>query len=410
MSLPVRPTMEDSYLSKKGDDPRNRWKRGLTQNFRAGNPKRHLPNCQSRAGCFINATPSRRPEAVRWAPLVGRPADYLPSGTVGQWLPAPCNGGPNQRAATLEPTTRLRRRLGPRAGIPKRLHPNCHSSQRGTLEPAWALHTREGAQRPQCVKGRGPKDPGVAALHLAQSLGHARVKARGVIGRIGGMPRYAGWLQAQGVGVCCTMTVSISIPTIVICKVETGQIDVALKYITASVEDRSWGLADLLHCSMITILWCICYQLGSFDDGVVRFLTCCCARGFQISSMLVSKLAFSIVLQHFPAIGDTWISSRVRSSPGRWKNPRGELIKHLCRWTSGMNRLISSCRPWPYPAWTFWAYGQVTVFIVSSFVTEPAVQFSTWDVRPRGVRTCLVSVNCFCWEMTSRFSRDHYAS
>ena len=26
--------------------------------------------------------------------LVGRPADYLPWGTVGQWLPAPCNGGP----------------------------------------------------------------------------------------------------------------------------------------------------------------------------------------------------------------------------------------------------------------------------------------------------------------------------
>ena len=82
---------------------------------------------QSRAGCFINATPSRRQEAVGWAPLVGRPADYLPSGTLGQWLPAPCNGGPNKRAATQEPTKRLRGRLGPRAGIPKRLRPNCQS-------------------------------------------------------------------------------------------------------------------------------------------------------------------------------------------------------------------------------------------------------------------------------------------
>ena len=43
----------------------------------------------------------------------------------------------------------------------------------------------EGAQRPQCAKGKGPEDRGVVApLHLAQSLGHARVKARGVIGRI----------------------------------------------------------------------------------------------------------------------------------------------------------------------------------------------------------------------------------
>ena len=41
----------------------------------------------SRADCFINATVPRvpiRPETVEWAPQVGRPADYLPSGTVGQ--------------------------------------------------------------------------------------------------------------------------------------------------------------------------------------------------------------------------------------------------------------------------------------------------------------------------------------
>ena len=94
--------------------------------------------------------------------------------------------------------------------------------------------------------------------------------------------------------------------------------------------------------------------------------------------MLVTKLKnFTIVLQHFLAIGDTWISSRVRSSPGRWKNPRGELIKHLCRWTSSMSGLISSWRPWPYPAWTFWVYRQITVFIVSSFDTGPPVQVST---------------------------------
>ena len=131
---------------------------------------------------------------MEWAPLVGRPADYLPSGTVGQWPPAPCNGGTSKRAATLKPTKRprglthnsragipkrlrpncqctspLRRRgrLGPRDGIPKRKRPNCHSSpKRGTLKSAWdaSAHKGEGPQRPQFVKGKGPKDPGRCRL------------------------------------------------------------------------------------------------------------------------------------------------------------------------------------------------------------------------------------------------------
>ena len=75
---------------------------------------------------------------------------------------------------------------------------------------------------------------------------------------------------------------------------------------------------------------------------------------------------FTIVLQHFSAIGDKWISRRVRSSPGRWKNPRRELIKHLCRRTSGISGLIGLWCPWAYPAWTIRAYGQITVFVVSS--------------------------------------------
>ena len=37
------------------------------------------------------------------------------------------------------------------------------ATQRGTLEPAWVLHQGEGTQRPQCVKGKGPENPGVAA-------------------------------------------------------------------------------------------------------------------------------------------------------------------------------------------------------------------------------------------------------
>ena len=106
-------------------------------------------------------------------------------------------------------------------------------------------------QRPQCVKRKGPKDPGEAPLHLAQSLGHARVKARGVVGRIGGMLRYAGWLHAQGVGrmlcAACDDRRQYRSPTIVICKLENGQNDVALEYITASVENRSWGLPAWPH-------------------------------------------------------------------------------------------------------------------------------------------------------------------
>ena len=58
--------------------------------------------------CRNNTTVLRRPEAAGWAPSrVCRPADYLPSGTVGQWeRRPPGNGGTNEGAATLKPTER----------------------------------------------------------------------------------------------------------------------------------------------------------------------------------------------------------------------------------------------------------------------------------------------------------------
>ena len=93
-----------------------------------------------------------------------RPADYLPPGTVGQWLPVPCNGGPYARAATQKPTKQQRGLThNSRAGIPNRLRLNCH--QRSTLKPAWTASVRKGAgaQRPHCTKGRGPENPGVVA-------------------------------------------------------------------------------------------------------------------------------------------------------------------------------------------------------------------------------------------------------
>ena len=100
---------------------------------------------------------SRRPDAVVWAPLVGRPADYLPSGTVCQWLPAPCNGGPCTRAATRKPTTR--RRLGPRAGIPKRTRPKLPLPTKRYSRTRVGIAPRGGAPKtPQC-EGEGAQGP-----------------------------------------------------------------------------------------------------------------------------------------------------------------------------------------------------------------------------------------------------------
>ena len=132
--------------------------RGFTRISRAGIPKRPLPNCQ--AGPTASSTPLLLNPQMPWGghPLLGRPADYLPPGTVGQWLPAPCNGGPCTRAATRKPTKRPRGLThNSRAGIPKRLRPNCH--QRSTLKPAWTASVRKGAgaQRPHCPKGRDPR-------------------------------------------------------------------------------------------------------------------------------------------------------------------------------------------------------------------------------------------------------------
>ena len=62
--------------------------RGLTHISRAGNPKRPLPNCQ--AGPTASSTPLLFDAQMPWGghPLCGRPAGYLPPGTVGQWPPA----------------------------------------------------------------------------------------------------------------------------------------------------------------------------------------------------------------------------------------------------------------------------------------------------------------------------------
>ena len=78
----------------EGRRPKDRSEKGgVTQISRPGNPRRQLSNCQ--AGPTASSTPPLLKAQMPWGghPLCGRPAGYLPPGTVGQWLPAPCNGG-----------------------------------------------------------------------------------------------------------------------------------------------------------------------------------------------------------------------------------------------------------------------------------------------------------------------------
>ena len=115
---------------QKGDDPRTDHRRGFTR-IPGLASKRDRFLTSKKADYFINALFST-PRCRRGRHLLlGRPADCLPPGTVGQWLPAPCNGGPCARAATRQPTRR--RRLGTQAGIPKRTRPKLPPDS--TLEP-----------------------------------------------------------------------------------------------------------------------------------------------------------------------------------------------------------------------------------------------------------------------------------
>ena len=113
-------------------------------------------------------------QEVRWAFLVARPADYLPPGTVGQWLPAPCNGGTSKRAATLEPTMRRRGRLGPRAGNPKRTRPNCHEKR----------YSRTSVGMAQKGEGEGTQDTLASQRHWLLQVVAATAGATRAHGRV----------------------------------------------------------------------------------------------------------------------------------------------------------------------------------------------------------------------------------
>ena len=118
-----------------------------------------------------------------WAPQVGRSADYLPSGTVGQWPPATCNGGPCTRAATRKPTRWGR--LGPLAGIPKRMRPNCHKRRYSQTSVDCINTKRRGGPKTPLYEGKGPENPGVVApFTVAGCRGNRRRAVNRRLGKI----------------------------------------------------------------------------------------------------------------------------------------------------------------------------------------------------------------------------------
>ena len=126
---------------------------------------------------------------------MGRPADYLPSWTVGQWLPAPCNGGTCTRAATLEPTRRQRGLTqNSRAGDPKRKRPNCHKKE----------NSRNSVGSAQ--KGGGPRTPlrkkWMASRRRWLLLGCAGIRAEavGVATVLNSFPSHLTVCTSRGIG------------------------------------------------------------------------------------------------------------------------------------------------------------------------------------------------------------------
>ena len=89
----------------------------------------------------------------------GQAADYLPSGTVGQWLPAPCNGGAKAGAATLKPTFRNKGQLGPRAGNPKKNKAQLPFLTKGYNQSNVGIAQKRGAPKTPVREGAGTQGP-----------------------------------------------------------------------------------------------------------------------------------------------------------------------------------------------------------------------------------------------------------
>ena len=164
LSLAV-PRWKRATQDGKATTQRPSRQRGLTQVSPAGNPKRSDHTDARQQGRLlkqrregrVTATP-RRPEAVGWAPLRdGRPAGYLPSGTVGQWSPVTGQWWTRQEGG--DPRTNHVTK-----GADSEL-PGWQPEEKATQLPrkevisnqAWVLQKREGPKDPRVRRGGDPR-------------------------------------------------------------------------------------------------------------------------------------------------------------------------------------------------------------------------------------------------------------
>ena len=147
----------------------------MTQNSRMATQRESGLNWQSRVRLLkqrhLSATPRSRGVGT---PRVPGP---LATSLRGLWVSASCRRAMVDKAEGRRPRTDHVTK-GADSELPG-WQPKETASQlpqeRGTLETAWvaSVHKREGPQRPKCAKGRGPKDPDVAApLAAAGCLGN----------------------------------------------------------------------------------------------------------------------------------------------------------------------------------------------------------------------------------------------
>ena len=167
-------TLEESNLSKKeGRRPKDRSLTTGTTRTPGWKPKETASQLTKQWPSALS-TPLLHDAQKPWS---GHPrwAAPLTTSLRGLWVSGllpPGNGGSYQRAATLETAICRRGRLGPWAGIRKRMRPHCHkmvlSYQRG-------FASGEGPKDPVSEGRRGPKDPGVVApLTSAGCRGNCR--------------------------------------------------------------------------------------------------------------------------------------------------------------------------------------------------------------------------------------------
>ena len=137
------PTLEESYREATIQGPIT--ERGFTHISCTGIQKRPLPNCQ--AGPTASSTPLLLDAQMPWGghPLCGRPAGYLPPGTVGQWPPATLQWRTVRKGGDpktdQEGTTRT---------------PGWHPEEKATQLPEEVLSNQRGL-RQRTPKGRDPK-------------------------------------------------------------------------------------------------------------------------------------------------------------------------------------------------------------------------------------------------------------